>query len=471
VPAKVGPHALNDASGRYFGQSLSGYGIMWNSDYLRQRQIREPQEWQDLAQPAYAGHVVLSAPSRSGTTHLMVESMLQGLGWEQGWALLLQLAGNAAEISPDSYAVPRGIARGSYGAGLVIDAFGLAAKYSGMPVDFAYATMAPVLPASIGLVAGAHNPDGPSASWPSPCRRRGSSCCWTPDQPPAGAAGRGAAHACGLPDPYLQAQRSRLQFDVELSSTRYQLVSRLFDLVVTEPLVELQAATRAIHAADRALRSRSSRQGAALLASARKVAYTPVLPAMEASSRQWLAAAGARLMPSGSGCRPSGARRHATTGVRASSRSRPWHRPWHRPRLPLKPSRGTDSARFVCNRAASSLHLNTIVKSRKASMQHVELGRSGLKVSPICLGTMTFGEQVNEADAHRILSRALERGVYFWDTAEMYAVPAREATYGATETILGNWFKANPGQRDKVVLASKVAGPRAACPGSAKARA
>jgi ABC-type Fe3+ transport system substrate-binding protein len=160
VPAKVGPHALNDASGRYFGQSLSGYGIMWNSDYLRQRQIREPQEWQDLAQPAYAGHVVLSAPSRSGTTHLMVESMLQGLGWEQGWALLLQLAGNAAEISPDSYAVPRGIARGSYGAGLVIDAFGLAAKYSGMPVDFAYATMAPVLPASIGLVAGAHNPDG-----------------------------------------------------------------------------------------------------------------------------------------------------------------------------------------------------------------------------------------------------------------------------------------------------------------------
>ena len=97
-------------------------------------------------------------------------------------------------------------------------------------------------------------------------------------------------------------------------------------------------------------------------------------------------------------------------------------------------------------------------------MQHVELGRSGLKVSPICLGTMTFGEQVNEADAHRILSRALERGVYFWDTAEMYAVPAREATYGATETILGNWFKANPGQRDKVVLASKVAGPSRGMP-------
>lgn len=97
-------------------------------------------------------------------------------------------------------------------------------------------------------------------------------------------------------------------------------------------------------------------------------------------------------------------------------------------------------------------------------MQHVELGLSGLKVSPICLGTMTFGEQVNESDTHRILDRALERGVNFWDTAEMYAVPARAATFGATETILGNWFKAHPGLRDRVALASKVAGPSRGMP-------
>ncbi len=97
-------------------------------------------------------------------------------------------------------------------------------------------------------------------------------------------------------------------------------------------------------------------------------------------------------------------------------------------------------------------------------MQDVQLGRSDLKVSPICLGTMTFGEQVNEADAQAMLSHALARGVYFWDTAEMYAVPARAETYGATETIIGNWFKANPGKRDQVVLASKVAGPSRGMP-------
>lgn len=89
----------------------------------------------------------------------------------------------------------------------------------------------------------------------------------------------------------------------------------------------------------------------------------------------------------------------------------------------------------------------------------VPLGRSGLQVSPICLGTMTFGEQVGEAEAHRILDHALTRGVDFIDTAEMYSVPPKRETFGATERILGNWFASRPGVRQKVVLASKVAGP------------
>jgi aryl-alcohol dehydrogenase-like predicted oxidoreductase len=97
-------------------------------------------------------------------------------------------------------------------------------------------------------------------------------------------------------------------------------------------------------------------------------------------------------------------------------------------------------------------------------MQKVQLGRSGLNVTPICLGTMTFGEQVDEPTAHAILSRSLERGVNFIDTAEMYAVPARAQTYGATETIIGNWFQKNPGTRDKLVLATKVAGPSRGMP-------
>ena len=97
-------------------------------------------------------------------------------------------------------------------------------------------------------------------------------------------------------------------------------------------------------------------------------------------------------------------------------------------------------------------------------MQHITLGQSDLRVTPICLGTMTFGEQVNEADSHAILSHSLARGVNFIDTAEMYSVPARAETFGATETIIGNWFAKNPGARQKLVLATKVAGPSRGMP-------
>jgi aryl-alcohol dehydrogenase-like predicted oxidoreductase len=97
-------------------------------------------------------------------------------------------------------------------------------------------------------------------------------------------------------------------------------------------------------------------------------------------------------------------------------------------------------------------------------MKSVSLGSSSLQVTPICLGTMTFGEQVNEADAHAILDRSLERGVNFIDTAEMYAVPAKAETCGATETIIGHWFEKRPEVRQKVVLATKVAGPARGMP-------
>lgn len=93
------------------------------------------------------------------------------------------------------------------------------------------------------------------------------------------------------------------------------------------------------------------------------------------------------------------------------------------------------------------------------SAARVPLGRSDLSVCPVCLGTMTFGEQVGQDAAHAILDRALAAGVNFIDTAEMYAVPARAETSGATETIIGEWFARRPGARQQVVLASKVAGP------------
>ena len=85
------------------------------------------------------------------------------------------------------------------------------------------------------------------------------------------------------------------------------------------------------------------------------------------------------------------------------------------------------------------------------------LGRSDLAVPEVCLGTMTFGEQTDEADAHAQLDFALAAGVNFIDTAEMYAVPSRPATAGASEAIVGRWLKRQA--RDRILVATKVAGP------------
>jgi len=97
-------------------------------------------------------------------------------------------------------------------------------------------------------------------------------------------------------------------------------------------------------------------------------------------------------------------------------------------------------------------------------MKTIQLGQSDLFVTPICLGTMTFGEQVDEATAFDILDRSIERGVNFIDTAEMYAVPPRAETYNATEKIIGNWLTQRPGARQKLVIATKVAGPSRSMP-------
>ena len=99
-------------------------------------------------------------------------------------------------------------------------------------------------------------------------------------------------------------------------------------------------------------------------------------------------------------------------------------------------------------------------------MEQRRLGRTGINVSVICLGTMTFGEQNTEAEGHAQLDYALDHGVTFIDTAEMYPVPPSGKTYGATEAIVGNWISARK-NRDKFVLATKVVGASRAGLGAA----
>jgi phosphoglycerate transport regulatory protein PgtC len=280
APLKVGNYPLNHPGNLYYGQALAGYGLMWNTRYLQAHKVPAPREWADLVKPDYFGHLAISSPSRSGTTHLTVETILQGEGWDKGWSQVLQIAGNCAAVTDRSFAVPDGVNNGQYGIGLVIDFFGLAGKYSGFPVEFAYPSVTAVVPANIALVAGGRNAEEARKFMAFALSREGQELLFDPKisrLPILANKSFGMKVPANYPDAHEIARRARVQFDSKLSGDRYQVVVSLFDQMVTFRLKELQAATRAIHDAERRLKVRPNPQAAQLLQQARSYAYSPLV--------------------------------------------------------------------------------------------------------------------------------------------------------------------------------------------------
>ena len=289
APAKIGNYPLNDPQGLYYGQALAGYGIMWNTRYLQANKLPAPKEWSDLTRPEYFGHVAISSPSRSGTTQLTVETILQGEGWDKGWSQLLAMMGNAAAVTDRSFAVPDGVNNGQYGIGIVIDFFGLAGKYSGFPVDFVYPAMTAVVPANIALIAGGKNAEEAKKFMAFSMSTEGQQLLFDPKISRLPILPYSSLKApAGYPVPQEVAKRAKVQFDAVLSESRYQVVTSLFDQMVTFRLKDLQAATKAIHDAEKALKAKPNAQGSALVKQARDAAYAPLVGEANAKNEEFL---------------------------------------------------------------------------------------------------------------------------------------------------------------------------------------
>jgi ABC-type Fe3+ transport system substrate-binding protein len=274
LAAKVGTYPVNDPDGHYVGFAASGYGIMYNTRYLRANSLPAPKEWDDLKKPVYFGHVGISAPSRSGTTHLTVETILQGEGWDKGWASLLEIAGNFAQVSDRSFGVPDAVNSGQYGIGIVIDFFGLSAKASGFPVEFVYPTVTTIVPANVGIIANAKNQKAAEAFIEYLLSEEGQQILLDPkiQRLPVRPATYDKAPA-GYPNPFKDASLgSRVSFNADLSEARYHLVNSLYDRLITFRLKELNAAWKAIHDAEAKLGQGASREARILLSEARKLA-------------------------------------------------------------------------------------------------------------------------------------------------------------------------------------------------------
>ncbi|HEY9080412.1 ABC transporter substrate-binding protein [Magnetovibrio sp.] len=279
IPDKVGAFPINDPDGYYMGFAASGYGIMWNTRYTKAKKLPVAKEWADLKDPIYHGHVGMSSPSRSGTTHLTVETVLQGMGWDAGWAEWKEIAGNFKTVTERSFGVPDGVNSGQFGYGIVIDFFGLSSMGSGFPVDFVYPEVTTLVPANVGIVKGAPNqtaaeefvefllsPEGQELLLDPKIRR-------LPVNPKTY-----AKAPEGFPNPFKDKSiGAAVKFDLDLSKNRYNVVNALFDVMVTYRMDDLVAAVKAIQEADAALKGKSNPAAAALVAEARAlVAKVPV---------------------------------------------------------------------------------------------------------------------------------------------------------------------------------------------------
>ncbi|MBL4614576.1 MAG: extracellular solute-binding protein [Magnetovibrio sp.] len=286
IPDKVGAFPINDPDGYYMGFAASGYGIMWNTRYIKAKKLPIPKNWADLKDPAYHGHVGMSAPSRSGTTHLTVETLIQGMGWDAGWAEWKQIAGNFKTVTERSFGVPDGVNSGQFGYGIVIDFFGLSSMGSGFPVDFIYPEVTTLVPANIGIVKGAPNQPAAEEFIEFLLSPAGQELLLDPKIRRLPVNPKTYAKAPeGFPNPFKDKSiGAAVKFDLALSKNRYNVVNSLFDVMITYRMEDLRDATKAIQEAEAAIKGKSNPAAAKLIAQAR--ALVAKMPVDEATAGQ-----------------------------------------------------------------------------------------------------------------------------------------------------------------------------------------
>lgn len=288
LPEKVGSYPVNDPDGFYFGFAASGYGIMSNDRYLEANNLPKPAEWGDLAKPEYFDHVAIAAPSRSGTTHLTIETILQGEGWDKGWGTLKGIGGNLQQVTERSFGVPDAVNSGQTGIGIVIDFFAFSAQASGFPVSFAYPSVTTVVPANIGIVANAPNQAGAEAFVNYILSEKGQEVLLEPAirRLPINPALYAKAPE-GFPNPFKDPRfQSMITFDSDVSKKRTDVVDTLFDQLISFQLENLKGATQAIHAAEKALAANEQPAARALLDEAKALAAAMPITAEEAASKE-----------------------------------------------------------------------------------------------------------------------------------------------------------------------------------------
>lgn len=160
LPATLAGFELSDPKARYVASEVALYGFAVNPEYLARHGLPEPANWRDLADPRYRGHLLFPLPSRVGFAPLMIEGLLQRLGWNEGWALINEIASNAALWSSGGAFITEEVANANKGVAVTIDFFAASAIANGAPMRFVYPDMLAVSPGHVGILRNAPNAHG-----------------------------------------------------------------------------------------------------------------------------------------------------------------------------------------------------------------------------------------------------------------------------------------------------------------------
>jgi len=275
LPDRIGKAPLADPVGYYRATEMAGFGFVINPIALYKLGLPAPEDWTDLADSRYAGLIALPDPARVGFAPPMVEIVLQALGWQAGWALWSEIAGNTVPLGRGSTFVTDEVASGRAALGLSIDFFAVAAIANGAPLKFIYPRHGGINPAHVAITTESSNPEGARAFVEFILSKTGQGLLAHPDirKLPV----RPAVYG-DLPrqyyNPFSAAERGGFDYDGAAARPRLGLSSALFHQMLMADHAEHAALWRRIQAAEAAGKD---------VAAARRALSTPSLSESEAA--------------------------------------------------------------------------------------------------------------------------------------------------------------------------------------------
>jgi phosphoglycerate transport regulatory protein PgtC len=274
LPGRLNELQLSDPNGYFEVYDVAGYGVVANPALLKQRGLDAPQSWRDLASPAYSGEILMPIASKVGFSPALYDIILQSEGWDGGWALISEIAGNA-HLLDAGHLPTREVAEGRAALGLTIDFFVLQARANGVVIDLIYPQRTAFLPAHVAVTASTQHAELAKAFVDFVLSKQGQRLLMEADSSRHPA--RPDAYEnkpAGIADPFTLPRGVTAPYDLEIGRRRPGLVVSLFDILVTERHEKLAALWKTLHAAE--LKHAGGEAHSALAEARRLAGFAPV---------------------------------------------------------------------------------------------------------------------------------------------------------------------------------------------------